>query len=132
MHAVVSSVMSVVLLIHTAVGCCLHHARCLEFTCASSSEPIKPCCQHRRHDTESRPTNPCGSKVECQGTCTYVAPEKVRIAGQPLVASFDLPAMLPAGLATHAVTAFGFEFGHLPLAGAPPLRLHLLHQSLLI
>jgi hypothetical protein len=131
MQGIVSSLMSIVLPLHAAFGCCWRHVDCLEHACVSPSQPAKPCCQHDWDGTESKPTKPCGCQVECQGTCTYVAPEKVRIAGQPLVASFHLPAILPEWLAAHTVTALSWQFGHSPLAAAPPLRLHLLHQSLL-
>jgi len=69
--------------------------------------------------------------VECDGACAYVLPQKVRIDAPQAVAFVDMVAALPLVADAQALSVSWCYLGSGPLAAAPPLRLHLLHQSLL-
>jgi len=132
MHAFLSSSMAVVLLIHAAFGCCWHHAHyCVPHQASIAVAEPTGCCQHRHHGDSEQREQPCGCKVECHGTCAYVLPQKVKIDAPQAVAFIDLVATLPLLADAQTLSASWCSIGDGPLAAAPPLRLHLLHQLLL-
>jgi hypothetical protein len=127
--------MSAVLLLHAALGCCWHHAHkcdgCETASVESSADHCEHAGCHEQHGSGCHQNpSPCKCRVECQGVCTFLPPGKVLIDLVPLVSSLD-------------VTNVAFRGGDLSSARyaawsgccpnlEPPLRLHLLHQSLLI
>jgi hypothetical protein len=87
------------------------------------------CCDCRdERDARSNepPDEPCRCRLECHGTCVYVPPQKTQIDA-PLTAAFvdAVQALQPLLLDRHDTTCPG----HFSDA---PLRVHLLHQILLI
>ena len=87
------------------------------------------CCKHR-HESESKlPQKPCKGHGECQGICTYLVPQKVQIDSPQAFAPFDLVAIVAD---TQIASAARWELACCQIEIEPPLRLHLLHQTLLI
>lgn len=133
MHAILSSLMAALLFVYAAFGCCWHHApstRCYEGL-AQASQPVK-CCKHH-HDSDNKlPQNPCKSHGECQGVCTYIVPQKVQIDSAHVLAPLDLVASVSVLTDAQIAPAARWELARFQVDLEPPLRLHLLHQSLLI
>lgn len=130
MQAFLNSLTAALLFIHTAFGCCWHHAHACGKDCSLSVLPAS-CCRHHQHRGDSKqPERPCKCKVECEGTCTYIVPQKVKVEA-PQWITMDLLAVLPS-LADHQTEAASFRetISSLP-DWVPPLRTHLLHQVLL-
>jgi hypothetical protein len=134
-NAITSSLMSVLLVIHAMLGCCWHHAH----ACVGQEASAQPtahgssCCQH--HDCPQRqeqPAAPCGCKIECQGVCIYLPTQKVLIDNSPLAVAFEFAAVDRTLDGSHVPTAISWEVASGAIASSPPLRLHLMHQILLI
>ena len=131
MQAFLNILTAALLFIHTVFGCCWHHAHACGTDCASAVIKSAPCCHHHQHCDDSKHSErPCKCKVDCEGTCTYVVPQKVKVEA-PQSTTMDLLATLPS-LAEHQIEAASFRetISSLP-DWAPPLRTHLLHQVLL-
>ncbi len=127
MQAFVASLTAFVLFIHTAVGCCWHHAHCSMPSVSMAAH----CCHHHHHGDQNRQSeNPCRDKVNCEGTCSYILPQKVKIEAPQWVA-IDWLAVLPS----LADCQIGARPSCEALASLPhpvlPLRTHLWHQVLL-
>lgn len=131
MQAFVANLTAATLFIHTVLGCCWHHAHACEHGVDSTVAAQPVTCCHHQHDRDSTPHDqPCQSKVDCQGTCHFVVPQKVHVA-PPHWTPIDLVAVLPS-LADHQLDVTPFLTSAPPLLdAAPPLRTHLLHQVLL-
>jgi hypothetical protein len=127
MQAFVASLTAALLFIHTVLGCCWHHAH----GSAPSVSQAAHCCHHHQHDDDSKPSQtPAKCKVDCEGACTYIVPQKVQIKAPQWVA-MDLPAVLPS-MADCQVEAAPSSEALLSLSDwVLPLRTHLLHQVLL-
>src|SRR5262245_49976148 len=125
MQPFVSILMAAVLIIHAAFGCCWHHAH----SCVPKASMSVTCCNHHDHDDHRQPGE---SELDCEGTCQYVAPEKLRLDDPSLAAWAQLvaPPVTFAGRPIDAATRIGKP--PCPIDSGPPLRLHLLHQWLLI
>lgn len=134
MHAVFTSLMAGLLFIHTVFGCCWHHAHSYgecQHALAEASQPVK-CCKHD-HESESKlPQKPCKGHAECQGVCTYLVPQKVQIDFPQVIAPFDLVAIPSVLTDAQIAAAARWELACCHTEIEPPLRLHLLHQTLLI
>jgi len=135
MRAVVSSLMVALLAIQTVFGCCWHHSHWHlhgHSSLAREAEPVK-CCQHHHQESESQPSpEPCNHHDECRGLSAYLLPQKVQIDASHSVPAFDMATSV-ASLAEDQI-ACPFLWGDVGCSHAiePPLRLHLLHQTLLI
>lgn len=133
MHAFVTSLTAAALLTHALVGCYGHHAltcsRC-EATVASAS-----CCDHEHdHGTPAEshsPAGPCKCSLTWAG-CVTLPPQKTEFDAAPLAAWFDLIAADQTSNGPLLGSRSGWERGEELSAHQPPLRLHLLHQALLI
>ena len=135
MRTLLPNLMAISLVVHAAVGCCWHH----EHGCAhgdNSNTPIcksTQCCEHDdcpSHQGEA-PEYPCHGKLECHGVCTYVAPQKIRLDSSLAVAPLASATLWL--LFSDAQAAFGSAWNTAdPAEFEPPLRLHLLHQIVLI
>lgn len=136
MRAVSSSLMVGLLIIQAVSGWCWHPARnCtgLESSVAPVAWTIRCCdgdCEGAREREPSQ--DPCKCRLECSGVCTFVPPEKTQIDAPQLVVGFDHLAVSPALTDSQAVSAFWTEVARGRSELEPPLRLHLLHQILLI
>jgi hypothetical protein len=125
MQLFASILMAVVLFIHAAFGCCWHHAHC-----CPAADAI--CDRHCSHDHDEPNRQSGEEELECEGTCQYVMPEKVWLDGLGF-ASWIVLAAPPATFADRPVTgAAHCGEWRCPIDSGPPLRLHLLHQLLLI
>ncbi len=139
MHAFLSNLTAVLLVVHAMIGCCHHPWHC-EVECAAAA-PVSlcavafPCCDQccESYDESEPPAEPCDCELECQGVCTYLPTEKTQIDVSPADTAFDLPAAIPALLDGHLAAArLSRVLAHTLDESPPPLRLHLLHQILLI
>lgn len=136
MQAVVSNLMASLLLIQPVTGWCWHapddcaNGRCstvlrVAAKCSCQDSRCKPC----RHSDDS--SAPCG-KSECQGFCTYVASQETRIDMSTAAVSFNIAAILLTQAGHQLTSAIAWERACHFAISEPPLRLHLLHQLLLI
>lgn len=129
------------LLIHALLGCCCHHAH----DAAGSCEPPvalaveSGCCQHdhgdcgnHRDKQHGQPSHdPCKGHSTCHGICTFLPVQKSQLSSLHLLAPIDFAAIGPAVCETQVGALNRIERVH-DHAAKPPLRLHLLHQILLI
>lgn len=107
---------------------------------AKAPAPVKCCACHRhqteelakegeRHSEKQEPSDhspdPCGEK------CQYVAAGGVKLDTPTASVSFDLLPAVDQLVLTPVLTASSFESEDASV-DPPPLRLHLLHQLLLI
>jgi hypothetical protein len=135
MQALSNSLMAGLLLIQALTGLCCYHARaaaCCETSAVAKSD-VPDCCQRKKQKTppQKAPSVPC-PRCECMGFCTYVQSDKVELDFPQLVLPFDL--LIPAQISADSQfnsPSFWIAATHPPAAG-PPLRLHLLHQIILI
>src|SRR5262249_6394560 len=105
---------------------------CNRASCAAATQPVK-CCQHHEHGGSSRPQHkPCDCNLDCEGSCAYVVPQKVRIDAPQVTALLSLAAAQPSLADFPSASVTRSELGQSFHGTAPPVRLHLLHQLLLI
>jgi len=129
MQAFVASLTAALLVIHTVFGCCWHHVHHCEHAAAAAQ--AAECCHHPQHGGDSKqPDKPCNCKIECEGTCIYVVPQRVKVE-VPQGIAIDLVAVLPSFADRQIETAASWQAGWSLPDLAPPLRTHLLHQVLL-
>lgn len=136
MQAVLSNLMASLLLIQAVTGWCWHApndcANCAHSTVhrvartCSCRDQCKPC-EH----SEGSPA-PGGSKGKCHGFCTYVAAQETRIDMSQATVSFNMAAIVLTELDRQLTSAIAWERACHLAVSEPPLRLHLLHQLLLI
>lgn len=135
MHAILSIITAATLFIHALFGCCWHHAhscvRC-EMASAEASPVAGGCKCHHGSQPDQQPSGPCNCQFECKGVCTYLPPQKTVADCPELGVPFSSVAIVSV-LADRHLSAVGvWEQTCGQLATEPPLRLHLLHQILLI
>lgn len=137
MRSAASLLLAVVLIAHSVCGLCW---RCVETSggqnasatfadncdgsCGCHSASTAPPCS----DTATRHNPTC--RMECSGTCRFLPVERV-VVEQPAT-DFALVTILPESLNTTPAGSTVFERESVVSRGHPPLRLHLLHQLLLI
>ena len=136
MHAFLSNLMAAALLAHALLGCCWHHAhKCVQ--CDETTQSVShsaACCKHDHGPSQQKqqqPT-PCKCKLECAGVCTYLPTQKTQLEQPQSAALFDFAAIVPVLAGVGTPSEFTWQ-RTLDSAGADlPLRLHLMHQILLI
>jgi hypothetical protein len=69
--------------------------------------------------------------LSCHGGCVSLPPQKTEIDAAPSAAWSEFVAD-PATPDQFMVAVSDWQRGHIPRAHQPPIRLHLLHQMLLI
>lgn len=134
MRLVISNLLAIVLLFQALTGVCCYHV----CNCGQDALESKPavesshCCHSHCHDgQESDHQQAPSNHQHCLGFCTYVAPPKVQV-DCPLLPSLSASSELCAVLTQMAGSCTGhYELIAYPVA-EPPLRLHLLHQIILI
>jgi hypothetical protein len=132
MRAVFSSLVSASLLIHALIGCCWQHASALQCRFLAAAVELDECCHHPGDGLANQESpGPCKDHSNCHGLCTYLPAPKSQLEMPQVLVPCDFAAILPV--------AIGSQFATLRTMGAceprnlePPLRLHLLHQHLLI
>jgi hypothetical protein len=136
MNAILSILTAAALFIHAAMGCCWHHTHHCghgDATTAGVSQPVQCCKHHHPAQHGKQPADPCKCKVECHGVCIYLPTQKTHIDAPRIVIPFNHVAVIPALADTHHLSApFRLDGTGGALESEPPLRLHLLHQILLI
>ena len=149
MHAVLSILMAAALIVHAVLGCCWHHAhdcvRCdnpiahVPGLTAKTSDQVA-CCKHHHgagpeasEGQQEQPSQePCKCRFECRGVCAYLPPQKTQIDSPELVVAFDYAIVAPMRAGVPIAPALSWELAGNLANVEPPLRLHLLHQMLLI
>jgi len=144
MRAVISVTVAAVIALHTVLGCCWHHAHesvdVILQAKAKSTEPVKTCRCHgrskqRSQNSERNDSQRRGSKKSCPTPCgekcDTVALSRVQQDDATMLTLVNVLYTLDQPLPTLAVQTSHAEVedGSVDL---PPLRLHLLHQLLLI
>jgi hypothetical protein len=137
MRRLLSGLTAATLLVHALVGCCRHY----EF-CHTSGEPAECCesladgCCHDEHAADchhdERPFAPCDCKLQCMKLCVSLPPEKTLVAAGK---SAPYIAIVPNVSATAVIQPSAGAFREsirTSRASEPPLRLHLLHQIILV
>jgi hypothetical protein len=125
--------MAAALVIHAVLGCGWPYAQgcpCCD-TETTESAAATAGCKHEHCDgpTGKQRQGPCNCRLQCAQHCSYLPPQKTPIDFTRLAVSFDVPLLMAAfaqGQGGLAMSACG------PEELEPPLRLHLLHQILLI
>jgi hypothetical protein len=84
------------------------------------------------HDESSAPPAPCDCKIECHGTCTYLPPEKSPVDSAADGPAFAQPVVALLDNSSTDLLSANWEWLTDPVESAQPLRIHLLHQVLLI
>lgn len=135
MRAVFSSLMAAALLIHAVMGCCWHNAHdrmCFNGAIGALAANCD-CCHHDREGAspQSPSHNPSHDKSNCQGLCTYLPPQQTQVDTLESHVPVDFAAIVPATCDAQVAAVFCTVRTH-ETAAEPPLRLHLLHQILLI
>lgn len=132
MQAILTNVMASVLFVHAALGCCWHCASCCT-GCENSVSAASgsTCCGHHQQ-TPKQPQTPCKCPLECHRVCIYVPTHRAPVEGPQLTASFDIVVNTCTLWRSQLAVSPSWERTREPLAAEPPVRLHLLHQLLLI
>jgi hypothetical protein len=126
-HAL-STATAIVVLLHALLGCCAHHAHaCVE----AGKTRVEHACHTHDHGAPEPAGDHGGHNHNCDGNaCVYVRAEKAHVSAE--LASSPLHF---AGLTEQRPTPAGTE-SWVHVVGlhefSSPLRLHLLHQVLLI
>jgi hypothetical protein len=136
MRALVPNLTAVLLVIHAMIGCCHHHWHGDdEVAAASISVSHCSCCSHQRatHDASKVPGEPCNGERECHGVCSYIPTQRMQLGASAGGIDFRLAIVTPVHTSGR-IAAAAERLDQLDAVddSPPPLRLHLLHQILLI
>lgn len=137
MNGLLSNLLAGLLFIHAVLGCCWHHAHARSAGPAPLSAvgglPLKCCHGHRHGDSKPERSNGnCPCEMECSGTCQFVSTKKVEVEPPSWRPNPFLADSVPLAGAQFAFLADGGERLKERIAPREVLRLHLLHQILLI
>lgn len=126
MNALAASVTTAIVLVHALVGCCWHHGH-IHGTGDSAAQVHAECHpehdHHAHHDGDSEQPAPHCDEVSCSFvTAKEIAPPAL------LIAPLDAQTLEPASASLHR----GWACTAGRSRAAPPLRLHLELQKLLI
>jgi hypothetical protein len=134
-NAIAATLMSTCLLAHALLGCCWHHEHaCITHGTAAHDAAAHESVAHAdgscdHHNCPGDQRAPCDCRLECGAVCVFVQLQKTIVDGSPTAS--DVVAIDPALRDNRSETRLSWELatsaGH-----SPPLRLHLLHQILLI
>jgi hypothetical protein len=135
MRALVSNLTALLLIVHAMIGCCHHHwhsaAECgPETTFAATCE----CCPHHFDltDADHQPGEPCSGALECQGVCKFLPSSRVQLDCSDDEGDCQLVAVVDSLAAIDAIHHVNVSRRASPRDALPPIRLHLLHQRLLV
>lgn len=136
MRALVPNLTAVLLVIHAMIGCCHHpwHGDG-EVEAASIRVSHCSCCGHHgvSHDASEGPSEPGNGERECHGVCSYIPTQRLQLGASAGGVDFSLAVMTPVHRSGR-IAAPDERLEQLGIVddSPPPLRLHLLHQILLI
>jgi hypothetical protein len=88
-----------------------------------------PCCANTG---DQSPNEPSERGAECHGFCVYVPAQKAQLDAPMALAPCDFAAILPALAEAQLAAGPRWQRGCDPAHFESPLRLHLLHQIMLI
>ncbi len=127
----VSAILSLVIVLHAVLGCCWHHARCVESAARPHEYSTGDCCHHHDVPGEDGEDRHDSSEDCHEASCVFVRGETSRagdLAGElALAAVAENVATL-----TCSPSAFSRRLGEARLSHAPLGRLHLRLGVLLI
>jgi len=127
--------MTGLLLIQAFTGWCWHcpHDQARKNGCGSHALTATDSCDHDcHHDADDQCSDgPCKCQLECQGFCTYLPTDKAHVDSPLLVVPFEFAALQLSSSSAQLVGLY-WERSRDPVLHEPPLRLHLLHQIMLI
>lgn len=146
MHPILSSFVAAMLSIHALLGCCWHHAHgcivCELVMHEAASPQVSPkasCCHHEHNAAPHEPSHqdpthqaPCECQIDCRGTCAFLPTPRAPAIDRDSAPADCFVACLPAIATSRIGPSLSWQFGSGPAQLEPPLRLHLLHQILLI
>lgn len=133
MRSYLTNLMAIWLVMQAMTGWCCRRP-CLEEAHQVELVAQKTACRcHECGDTTShpQPAKPCSCN-ECHGFCTYVPPEKFPAETLQVSPGFDVLAVSPATITAQTLSADWFVTHCQYSPTPPPLKLHLLHQILVI
>lgn len=137
MAAILCNLMAALVLFQTATGLCCHRPCPVDGkkSLLEGAEPLSHCCHccHRGLSEQSDPSPevPC-EHDECLGFCTYLAPEQFQIDSAQLLLSLDIVSS-PSILEGIFVPRLAMILSQESLQKcAPPVRLNLLYQILVV
>ncbi len=138
MRTFVSNLTAAMLLVHALVGCCRHpehsHTSCenTEFSDSLATD----CCRHDHEPSshkDEQPFSPCDCQFKCKALCIFLPPEKTLVDARQTVLCIDVVAIASCAANGYAPSAHRYWSAESVLHGLePPLRLHLLHQIILV
>lgn len=129
MQAVFANLTASLLLVQMLTGWCW---RCASETHACTADvqvTSHCCCDPTPHETPEAPAN---CPKECQGVCVYVSPVNVHVDLSLLDADFGLYMVSVELLHEQVASEAYWERNGDNSPSEPPIRLHLMHQLLLI
>jgi hypothetical protein len=135
MRAFLSTLVAAALLGHAVADAHWHERHfCVECSSTAAGNLAADCCrQHTTgHEHDSGPSGPCDCQLSCVGGCDYLPAQKVLLDAGQLHSPVDA-AVAPFASIDHYLSLnplFRKSVGS--QAESSPLRLHLLHQILLI
>jgi hypothetical protein len=139
MQALVSKLMVALVLAQAVSGWCCHRpCHCLDDEAAENSLAgiddcgHDECCHDEVHAASAFHASSHCQCHECLGFCTYVAGAKLQIARPHTMVGLDALATNAAATHTQLAASQWSHFSPASVHFGPPVRLHLLHQSLLI
>jgi|SRR3989304_6324602 len=138
MQTAVTNLLASMLLIQALTGWCCQY-RCaagLGHNPAAEASPKSACCdrcgrESRSAQDSTESATPCRCP-ECLGFCTYLPPDKTPLDDSPLEPRSEALAVAPELAHNHVACGFGWPLAAESVPPEPPLRLHLMHQILLI
>ncbi len=128
-HTVLPHLLASLLLIQSMTGWCW---RCPHDTCPKvlSQAAGQITCHCHEHSKSEKPKTPDNCPRECQGFCVYASTSDTNVELPHFDPTVDSAVIAPllGGFSTHV----SWELVSNSVDSRPPLRLHLLNQSLLI
>ena len=142
MRALVSYCMATWLLAVTVCGWCCHAPFVCAAELANQTSPPNSAALNDEHECachtckptptgKRTPGTPCKCPHECLGLCKTLPKPRSTIEFKLSVAALAIDAIVPLPIDSHGASFRSAGSSHLADCG-PPLRLHLLHQLLLV
>jgi hypothetical protein len=132
MHTLMTIVSAATVAVHSLIGCCLHHAHISAEADSHAALAVFAACSAEGSVESAAPSpdTPCPEHSHRHSLCSFLSPQKGAADGNSLDGSFDFAAMGGTIIDLRLAPRLRRQVA---LAPEPePLRLHLLHQILLI